>query len=357
VAEQRRKDVLVTDDGLGQGRAALAVVRALGCAGYRPIVAYSSPTALAPASRYCAGRVRVPAAGTPEYAEALRAELERNTYLTVLPTSDLALIALGCSHLRLLDKGVLADAARRVGIKVPPALIFDSPEQLLESAAKISFPAVVKPTGSHGSTTVKSGHDLGACLEWREPLLVQPYLTGQLRAVAGVVWRGRFVAAVHQRHLRTWRADPGGPACAAETVEPDMDLETKMLTLLDGYDGIFQAELRGEYLLDLNLRAFASLSLSVAAGANLPAIYCAVVSGETLGFVRARPGVSYRWLDGDVRSILWSVRNKRLGPLQAVSALAPRRGVAHGGPESLSDPAPMFARVRHGLRKVRHVAM
>jgi hypothetical protein len=351
------KDVLVTDDFFGQaGRGPLAAVRGLGVAGYRPSVAFSSPTALAAASRYCVGRIEVPPAESEGFAHALRRELERNAYLTVFPGSDVGLVALGGSHLHLLDKSVLAEAGARAGIAVPPSRVFSSAEELLDEANHVDFPVVIKPTRTHDSITARSVSDL----EWwrgrNEPLLMQPYLTDQLRAIAGVLWRGRLVAVVHQHHLRTWNADPGGPASAAKTVEPDVELEKKMLRLLSGYEGLFMAELRGDYLLDVNLRIYASLALSIRAGANLPKIYCDLLRGESVDFVRARPGVFYRWFDGDVRSVIWAAYRRRLTPVEAVKALMPRRGAAHGGPESLTDPRPMLARLRQGVHKLRESA-
>lgn len=351
------KEVLVTDDFFGQaGRGPLAAVRGLSAGGYRPSVAFSSPTALAAASRHCVGRIRVPPAESEAFAHALRQELERNAYLTVFPGSDVGLMAVGGSHLHLLDKSVLAEAGAAAGIAVPPSRVFNSPEELLDEARHVDFPVVIKPTLSHDSRTARSADDLVWWLGRNEPLLMQPYLRDQLRAVAGVIWRGRLVAAVHQRHLRTWNADPGGPASAAETVEPDLELEKKMLRLLSGYDGIFMAELRGDYLLDLNLRIYASLALSIRAGANLPKVYCDLLRGESVDFVRARPGVFYRWLDGDVRSVIWAAYRRRLTPGEAVKALMPRRGAARGGPESLTDPRPMLARLRQGGQKLRQSA-
>jgi hypothetical protein len=349
-----KRDVLVTDDFFGQaGRGPLAAVRALSIAGYRPSVAFSSATALAAASRHCVGRIRVPPAESEAFAPALRQELERNEYLTVFPGSDVGLMAVGGSHLHLLDKAVLAEAGAAAGMAVPPSRVFNSPEELLDEARHLDFPVVIKPTRSHDSITARSPEDL----EWwrgrNEPLLMQPYLRDQLRAIAGVAWRGRLVAVLHQHHLRTWNADPGGPASAAQTVEPDLELEKKMLRLLSGYDGIFMAELRGEYLLDLNLRIYASLALAIKAGVNIPSIYCDLLRGESVDLVRARPGVFYRWLDGDVRSVIWAAYRKRMTVGEAVKALIPRRGAAHGGPESLADPRPMLARLRQGVQKLR----
>ena len=160
-----------------------------------------------------------------------------------------------------------------------------------------------------------------------------------------------WAAVAHQRYLRTWPPDCG-TASAAETVEPDLELEAAVLRLLDGFEGVFQAQLAGPYLLDLNPRVYGSLPLAVEAGANLPAVYCDLLRGVERDVVRARPGVFYRWIEGDLRHLFAGVRDGSLGLGAAVRALLPRRGAAHST-ESLSDPLPAIARLRYAMRRSR----
>jgi hypothetical protein len=56
--------------------------------------------------------------------------------------------------------------------------------------------------------------------------------------------------------------------------------------------------------------------------------------------VRGRPGVRYRWEDGDLKHLLWQLRRARFGAAAAV--LVPRRRVAHAYFE-LRDPLPLGA--------------
>ena len=182
-------------------------------------------------------------------------------------------------------------------------------------------------------------------------MLVQPLIRDPQHSVSGVIWRGELAASEHQRYLRMWPADPGGPATAVCTTDPDIELEKRLLHLLRSHEGPFQAQFRGDFLLDLNPRVSTSLPLAVAAGVNLPAIYCDLRRGSQVPFVQARPGVFYQWLDGDVRSVIWSWRRGCLSAGDAIRALFPHRGTVHGL-ESLRDPGPMLARVfavRHKL--------
>jgi hypothetical protein len=66
--------------------------------------------------------------------------------------------------------------------------------------------------------------------------------------------------------------------------------------------------------------------------------------------VRGRAGVRYRWLEGDVRSLLHEVRGGRLSAWAAVRRLAPHRGTAHSV-ESLRDPGPVLVRLVDVVRR------
>ena len=303
--------VLVTDGAPdhGQSRTTLWTVRALAAGGYRAAVTVSAPFSLAATSRYCDRSVPVPAVERdPEgYAAAIRAELQRERYVTVLPTSDPAVAALNLPGAALLDKAVLVGAAERAGIPCPPTQVFEKACDLLDAGPGFAYPVIVKPALGHAAGRASTPDDLARWRDLAGPLLVQPYLH-ELHAVAGVVWGGEMVAAVHQRFLRTWPVD-AGMTCAAVTTEPDAAVEAALLRLLQGYSGPFQADLAGSFLLDVNPRSFATLSLAMAAGLNLIAIYCDLLLGAAPSPAHARPGVFYRWLDADLRHTIQRVRS------------------------------------------------
>jgi predicted ATP-grasp superfamily ATP-dependent carboligase len=343
--------VLITDGGDTQSRSSLAAVRALAAAGYRCAVTVSGRRSLASFSRYCARRVDVPPVTDAGFAEAVRAELAARSYLTVIAATDATLLALDAPVRHLVDKVELIQRADRAGLSVPPTRVFASRDELV-AADDLEFPAVMKLAVSNPfnpARLLRSRGDLSTPDPGEGPFLVQPYLSEGLRAAAGVLWDGRLVAAVHQRYLRIWPPDCG-TACAALSVEPDFDLERCLLRLLDGYQGIFQAQLAGDRLLDLNTRVYGSIPLAVAGGANLPAIYCDLLAGKEVRLVRARPGVFYRWLEGDLRHMVLAVREGRLGFVSALRSLRPHRKAAHST-ESLRDPMPMVARLRHAAIK------
>jgi hypothetical protein len=299
--------------------------------------------------------VPVPSWRETAYSVAIGEELARDDYLTVLPCSEVGLLALGVSVPELVDKVQLAERGEAAGIPSPPSRRFDGAEDLLAAADELPYPVVVKPVvHRYFASRVESPAGLTGTVLEAGPVMVQPYLNDGMHAVSGIVWDGDLIAATHERWFRIWRFDCG-VATAAETVPPDKELEARLLRVLDGYQGYFHAQFVGPYLVDVNLRVHTSLPLSVAAGANLVGIYCDLLRGETVRSLRARPGVFFRWIEGDVRHVIKAVRVGRMNVRSAAGALRPRRGTAHST-ESLIDPGPMMRRFWYGLRASARLA-
>ena len=346
--------VLVSDHVDGRSRSAVAAVRALGAAGYRVLVTVSGRPSAAAASRSCAGVLQVPPADSPGFRAAVQQHLEDHPGASVIPASDAVLVALGLPGADLVDKARLEGRAADAGLLVPPTRTFDSPDDLL-AADDLEYPVVVKAAVKtrpvEVARRVDVREDLRQVVDVLEgPVIVQPFATGTMRAVCGVVADGRLLAAVHQRYVRIW--PPGcGTASAAVTTDPDLDLEARLPRLLEGHVGVFQVQLIGDQVIDVNPRVYGSLPLAVAAGANLPAIACDAAAGRPhAGIVRGRPGVRYRWLEGDLRRLLHDRRTGTLSVAGVARALIPRRGTAHSV-ESLRDPGPVLARFADVARR------
>ena len=349
-----KRPVLVTDGGHGGSRDCLAAVRGLREAGYPTSLAVAGASFLSRHSRYAGRRVTVPSMSDPAFADAVLSEVRRGDYLTVVAASEGALIALGMEVPRLVNKVAMQEAARACGIPTPPSFVFDSVSKASADAREISFPAIVKPTVRDRSAAyVADRGALQKAFPEDLPVVVQPYLREDLHAVSGVVWNGRVVAAVHEAWLRIWPRWCGLP-CASVTVEADEGLENRLSRLMAGYDGVFCAQLAGPYLFDLNLRVCSTHPLAVAAGVNLVGLFCDLLDGKAVPEppVRARPGVFFRWLEGDVRRVVGDLRDGRISARNALQALRPRLGTAHST-ESLSDPGPMISRLLYGLSRMR----
>lgn len=373
--------VLLTAD---EFHASLAAVRGLRAGGYVPIVAVSDGGSYAAASRYVRELIRVPSAeDMPERFTYAIAEAARDRDVAaVLPATEASLIALARHRSAIdvplgapppdtvalaTDKSRVLKLAAECGLAAPAAVTGPSAE-LMDRADEIGYPAILKP---HRSRVELADHRLvlfrARRIDSAEALrnalrelpdvgwVVQPFVVGELSAIAGVAWHGRLVTAVHQRSPRIW--PPGvGISCYAVTVPPDLVLEARIGELLSaiGWSGIFQLQLirpptGPPRLIDFNPRAYGSLALAVGAGANLPAVWAALVLGDPPPPASYRSGVHYRLETDDARAVLALVRSRQLRA--ATSAALPRRRTVHAI-MSVRDPGPALVAAGRALVKL-----
>lgn len=342
-----------------QGRATVAAVRALAAGGYRAAVTVSSKFSIAARSRYCDRRVPVPPVAEEDFVDAVKRELSTRSYLTCLPASDAALIALEgtgrprpvSTEAELLDKEHLARKSESAGIPAPESRHFDSRWDLMAAASDLDYPVVVKPTlHTYSPYRVDSPAALARKMVQEGPVVVQPFIDEPIRVVSGVMWEGKILAPVHQVWLRIWPTDCGA-ASASITVAPDLEMEERLRILLSGYEGVFNAQFLGPYLLDVHPRIYVTHSLAMAAGANQVSLYCDLLRGEKVEPVRGQEGVLYRWIEGDVRHAVHQVRKRKMSWQEAARILRPRRHVTHSI-ESWRDPGPVLARLRYSARRI-----
>ncbi|WP_159444957.1 carboxylate--amine ligase [Pseudonocardia thermophila] len=362
----------------------LAAVRALRSAGFEPWVADPVDGSYGALSRAAAGSVRVtdpridPLAFTEELVEAA----DRIGARVVLPGTEPALLALG-EHRGLFpddvavgapppeltiaatDKQSLAQRAADAGFAVPPTELITL-DDLRGGRTDQPYPVVVKPVRSeladasglqrYEVVRARDPRELAAALEVLpgKAALVQPYLIGPIRTVNGVAWDGEVVASVHKLAERTWPLDCG-VVCYARTVpiEPDVDRAARALLGDLGWSGLFNLQMistpDGHHVIDLNPRVYHSLALAVDAGANLPAIWTALLLGERPPFSGYRVGVRFR-SEEDVMALWGTFRAGRRAA--ALRGLVPHRGTSHAV-LSLRDPAPTLNVLRRAVRVAR----
>ena len=374
VPDEPQPRALVVEQGWSRG--ALAAVRALSAAGWRVGVAAPQSRGLALVSRSCHARhVVAPLQPSMDaFVASVAAVAECGRYDVVFGAGEAEVLGLSAARgalpgvfphsgheslLRALDKSALSSAAAAVGLSVPEAVDLDDvPDERTPVVIKARLharpelegaPPRIDTTVVVGRTAARRRVDevraLGGDPE------VQAFHPGSLVAYSAV--RGRdgegVVADSMQRASRIW--PPGaGASCRAETVAVDEQLVAGATALLEelGWFGLAELQfLVGDdgvpRLIDLNGRFYGSLSLAVAAGANLPAVWADLAVGRDPGPpVRARPGVRYHWGTADLRRAVRERRGGLWGDVAQTTAYAvrSRQSVA-----DLRDPAPAAARL------------
>ena len=320
----------------GNSRSALAGVRALGRAGLD--VGVASPVrGMAARSRWCSLLVDsadaegfdvvVPAGD----AEAFDVSLRRDSMPSRVPyaTHDVVMMA--------FDKTALAVVARSCGVAVPE--LTDGPPAVVKGRSHVA--------GRHEAVVARTAAEFDAAVAVLDEPVVQEFVDGELVALSVVAdSSSRVIARVQQRAVAVWPS-PAGVSTRAETVAVDPALSASVDALVGalGWIGLAQFQfIVGRHdgvprLIDCNGRLYGSLSLAVAAGVNLAALWLGI-DGPT----EAQVGVRYQWLEGDLR------RAPGLGALRY--AVGAQHSIS-----SLRDPVPALVHAgdlaRRVLRKAR----
>jgi predicted ATP-grasp superfamily ATP-dependent carboligase len=337
------RTVIVTD---GEQRAALAVVRSLGAAGYRCVVTASSRTSIAGVSRFCARSVTVPdALERPEdFADAIASLAARERAALVLPIAEQSVLAILPIRSRLLpavvpfpdlptftaltDKEKLLEEASGLGIAVPSQVVVAHPSEFGRlDLRSLRYPIVIKPARSVGGPAgdrVKLGVSYASDsyeLERRirllppaaYPLLLQQRVVGPGTGIFLLHWDGEVRAVfAHQRLCE--KPPTGGVSVYCESIAADEALVDASRRLLEHFRwrGVAMVEFKRDaatgkpFLMEVNGRFWGSLQLAIDAGVDFPRLLAAC--GQE---AQSSAGNAQRHTRAG-RSSLWPVQASRL---------------------------------------------
>ncbi|HET8977229.1 MAG TPA: ATP-grasp domain-containing protein [Solirubrobacteraceae bacterium] len=330
----RRGVALVLD---GHGWAVRSVVTSLGADGWFVLAPRGTKSAR---SRLCGAAVDIPdyTHDTAQFTARVRRILREWNVRLVAPAEDGSLellyetpgllgdaAVLGGdreSALLALDKPRTLKAARAAGFRTPAFIEPQRVDEAVAAARDIGLPCVIKPTRSYA----RAGSGMrSARLAWAySPVearrhveaflaqgfampLVQEYVPGRSIGVAAVLRRGRVLGwgareAFSQLPIRggsaVWRATVSGD-------EPGVQDALALLRTL-GFEGLGDVQYHiardgTPTLMEIGARTYGWLPLTIAAGADLPAIAARATEGEEpAATVAARPGMHMRWLRGEL---------------------------------------------------------
>ena len=331
--------VLVTD---GDTRAALAVTRSLGRAGYDVFVGERQAASLAQSSRYGSSGIVYPdpAVASDDFVEYLARRVREHGIDVIVPVADVTTLLLtehrdrfeprcrlpfGSATVvaRAADKVDIVQTAARIGIPIPRSVVVASPADLPE--IDFGYPMVVKSRRSRVRTAegwVSSAvsfaagrdallRDLASRPAYDFPLLVQERIQGPGMGIFACYQQGRAVALFSHRRIRE-RPPWGGVSVLCESVPLDPFATDCALRLLNeiGWQGVAMVEFKRDErdglpkLMEINGRFWGSLQLAVDAGIDFPALLVRSLESVPIHPPSYRTGVRSRWLWGDLDSLL-----------------------------------------------------
>jgi len=338
--------VLVTD---GDERAALAVVRSLGCAGYVVHVCGVRRRTLAALSRQAVGSFATPdpLRAPTDFVGAVAAYAAAHRIDIVLPIAEPALLAILEARAQFggamipfptietfraaSDKRALSTVAEAVGIAVPPQWEIPTAGALASlDLDALCYPVVLKPTRSVGEHAgVRSKHAVRHARDAMElrthvadlppaafPLLVQQRVVGPGVGVFLLRWNGATVASFAHRRIRE-KPPAGGVSVYAEAVAADQALVAQSERLLAALDwqGVAMVEYKIDaasgvaYLMEVNGRFWGSLQLAIDAGVDFPLLLVRCAEGAAASTPPSyRTGTRGRWWWGEVDHVLARLR-------------------------------------------------
>jgi hypothetical protein len=238
-----------------------------------------------------------------------------------------------------LNKCRQVQVARDAGFNVPETLFARRAEEILSSAIADTFPIILKasecvPTWQGRAYSCRkwicaNREELSKALdEWRErnPILVQPFITGVGEGVFGLAAPDGVRAWSAHRRLRMMNPQgSGSSACISEGVPDHLRHTTEAMIAKAGWQGIFMIELlRDEsgrlWFVEFNGRPWGSLALSRRQGLEYPAWQAEITidpqSPAGTGALSG-PGVVCRNVGRELMHLLFVLRGPRSKALRS----------------------------------------
>jgi predicted ATP-grasp superfamily ATP-dependent carboligase len=259
------------------------------------------------------------------FIDKLAAIVRERPHDVLLPGTDTSVLAvsrhrdrlarhvcLGLPRHEIVEHSVnrerLLQEAAKAGLASPEARVCECVDDAHAAAHAFGYPVLIKPVeviieaggAAHrrASVLARGAPGLGAAAEEFGRCIVQRCVRGDVVSFGGVATGEGLLGFAVSRYLRTGPPDAGN-VCFSRTIPPPRGLAEKVETLVAGmgWKGLFELIERpdGELAaIDFNPRVYGSLSLAVAAGVPLPALWCSWVLRQSPARALASVGVRYR---------------------------------------------------------------
>lgn len=230
-----------------------------------------------------------------------------------------------------VNKARTLAVAAELGIDAPGNLTVANPDDLEDALDAVGLPAVIKPCESwigedgHGirvvpqlvTTPEEAERVVRDLTRFGGTTLYQRFVGGRREAVSLLYAHGTVYARFAQWAQRTF-PPLGGDSVLRESIPVPKDIGDQAEALiraidLEGYSEIeFRRDEEGTpYLMEINPRLSASVEIAVRSGVDFPFLLKQWALGDAINRVeRYRTGVWMRYLGGDVRGTLETIRQR-----------------------------------------------
>lgn len=263
-----------------------------------------------------------------QFVSELRAHLRTNSYLAVVPMSDLSHVLLSKNKRRLEETGTavgtetwetfvsannkkaLAGLLEDLSVPSPQTSAPESVDDVAGMKDEFSYPVVIKPQFTTVETTERTFTEARITEEnyvdrpddlvsgYRSLLEKYPYLAedlpivqevvpGDVVATCGVADDGDFVQYFQEERLRMFPVDGGSSALRQGIYEPQMAAYTREIVAALEWTGPIYVEFvrspDGTYkVLEVNGRYWGSVGCAICGGVNVPLLHLRQLKGEDL---------------------------------------------------------------------------
>ncbi len=260
-----------------------------------------------------------------------------------------------------INKWHTVSLARAAGVPVPETIKPETREELIESASRFKYPAIVKTqigNSGKGVFVVRSPQECIERFDWlvktydlgvsHWPIL-QGFAPGIGYGVCLLYNRGEFRAAFCEQYIRCKDGQFGTSVFRESVWVPELEAHARALMDSLKWHGVahldFQYdEATGQVsLIEINPRFWGALDLAVRAGVDFPwLLYKMAIDGDVEPVTSYKIGVTSRWIVGEMLHLFNLVRRGRVG--QTVKTIAEVLGTRSDGYDDfrLTDPAPLL---------------
>ena len=360
----------------GWCRSAYTVVRSLASRGIEVHVGDNSRLAMSRFSRYAQSFTRLPDFYTEPkaYIEAVSRAMTHHGAKVLLPCfEDIEVFIRYQKHLpadvkvvlpalndwlRAEDKLDYLAPVEAAGVPVPATWKIYDDESLLNAAAEVGYPAIVKVRVGNGARGVEIVHTTEGLRRVVKRLvhtfdlpqgrwpIVQRYLCGQKFKLDGVFSHGEPIGMCAFEILRCKGFDRFGTSTYRRSVDHPAIVESSTTALKAlNWHGMFNTdwicdEAGVPHLIDVNGRPSGAIAVSCGAGVDLPWLWYQLSAGITPDEIKVNPALVYvRWLLGDAIALVEHLLAGRFP--QLLDSSRPVVGCKYDD-LSLADPLPFL---------------